>query len=252
MNVFKLGLSIWICLLAWAVPSQGQSLPDAMTQGGAAAPASGIIDSGGFFARDPIALKRISESILKLKQDCGYQIYLVVEPVLITSTAPELAAQLRQAWLPDGNGLVVVFESDSRNVGIGRDMTGIPDQQDTAARIPTHEADAMLTRALEATDVKLAPEPYLEAFVGNLTREFDRYFKLRSTPPPAERTMKIGLLVVGTLSLLGLVGIGLGCIIRHSSMTGVRSFRFPLVDRPERLGATCGASVTARRFAPKG
>ncbi len=252
MNVLKQGLSIWICLLTWVVPSRGQSLPDARTHRVLAPPAGGIIDSGGFFARDPIALKRISESILKLKRDCGYQIYLVVEPVLITTTAPERAAQLRQAWLPDGNGLVVVFESDSRNVGIGREMTGIPAQQDSAARIPTHETDAMLTRTLEATDSKLAPEPYLEALMGNLTREFERYFKLRGTPPPAERTMKIGLLVVGTLSLLGLVGIGLGSIIRHTSMSGVRSFRFPLVDRPERLGAICGASVTARRFAPKG
>ncbi len=61
--------------------------------------------------------------------------------------------------------------------------------------------------------------------------------------------MKTGMLIVGTVSLLGLGAIGVGGWVRHSKMAGARSFRFPAVDRPERLEAPCGGSVTARRFA---
>lgn len=85
--------------------------------------------------------------------------------------------------------------------------------------------------------------------MGKLAGEFDGYSKLRDTPPAA-RSMKIGLLVAGTLSLLGLGAIGVGGLVRHSYLAGARSFRFPAVDRPERLGAPCGGQVTARRFAP--
>jgi hypothetical protein len=171
----------------------------------------------------------------------------VVEPVLIAATAPEMAAELRQAWVPDGNGLVMVFESDSRQLGVGRDLTG---SAENPLRVPSHELTALLNRALEAADPKLAKEAYIENFVEQLTGELDSYFKRRATPPPADRSVKIGLLVAGTLALLGLAAIGLGGLVRHSSMAGVRSFRFPTVDRPERLGAPCGGNVTARRFAP--
>lgn len=87
-------------------------------------------------------------------------------------------------------------------------------------------------------------------FVANRAGEFDGHFKRRKTPPPAARSMKTGMLIAGTISLLGLGAIGAGGLVRHSKMAGARRFRFPPVDRPERLEAPCGGSVTARRFAP--
>ena len=213
-------------------------------------PALAIVDDSNFFIKSSGAFKRISELLRRLELDHGYKIYLVVEPVLIATTPSELAAELRQAWIPDGNGLVLVFESDSRQLGIGRDLASRPDPTGSVVRIPSHETSALLVRAAETADSKLAPEPYLEALVGSLVREYEGYFKRRATPPPAERSMKIGLLIVGILALLGLGAIAIGGLMRHSSMTTGRSFRFPVVDRPERLSAPCGASVTTRRFAP--
>jgi len=173
----------------------------------------------------------------------------VVEPALIATSAPEMAAKLRQAWVPEGDGLVMVFESDSRHLGIGRDLTR---SAENPPRVPSHELTALLNRALESADPKLATEAYVENLVEKLTGELNAYFKRRATPPPADRSVKVGLLVVGTLALLGLGAIGLSGLVRHSSMAGVRSFRFPTVDRSERLGAPCGGNVTARRFAPPG
>lgn len=247
----KHGLAIWLCWAALLLQGYGQSLPEWLSKNTAHKPPDfGILDEGRFFNRDSGALKRISDHIRKLEQDHGYKLYLVVEPVLIATTPPELAAELRQAWVPDGNGLVVVFESDSRNLGIGRDLAGQSAPPGNPARVPSHEMSALINGVLESADPKLAPEAYIERIVEKLAGDFDAYFKRRATPPPADRSMKIGLLAAGTLALLGLAAIGLGGLVRHSSMTAVRSFRFPVVDRPECLGAPCGGNVTARRFAP--
>ena len=244
-------LAVWLCWGILVLQSRGQVLPETSAPHGVQAPpVFGVLDTGGFFNRNPGALKRISEQLRKLEHDRGYMVYLVVEPVLIASSTTERAAELRQAWVPDGNGLVVVFETDTRNLAVGRDLVDKQSRFKNLARVPTYETAAILSRAMGDTDPRVAPEVYLEALMGKITAEFDAYFERRDTPPPAARSMKITLLVIGTLSLLGLGAIGLGGLMRHSRIAGVQSFRFPPVNLPERLQAPCGGSVTARRFAP--
>ncbi len=245
MRQLKHRLAVWLCWSVLISLTCGQALPEQ----GQKVPQFGIQDDHGFFNRDSGAFKRISDQLGKLARDHGYKIYLVVEPVLIASSPAEIAADLRRTWLPESNGLVVVFESDTRRLEIGRDLLGTPVETENSNRVPSHETSAILSHAMEAVDPKLAPEAYVEGLMAKLVEGFDAYFTRRTTPPPAERSVKIGLLIAGTLALLGLAAIGLGGFVKHSSMAPVSSFRFPLVDRPERLGAPCGSSVTARRFA---
>lgn len=212
-------------------------------------PASGIIDESRILSRDPERLKRISETIQKLAADHGYKLYVVAEPVLIGTTAQEQANELRRIWLPNGDGVVIVFEADSRTLGIGQDMVGNPDQSENFHRVPSYETTAIISRALSEVDGKLDAENYLESAVAMLAGEFKAYFIRRSEPPPKERSVRIVLVVVGAIALLCLGLIAMGALVRHSSMAKVPSYRFPVVDRPERLGAPCGGSVTARRFA---
>lgn len=251
MNGLKHGWKLLLCAAACLLPVCAQELPESLVSG-QAPPAFGVLDPGGFFNRNAGALKRISDRIRQLEKEHGYLIYVVVEPVLIATNPSERAAELRQSWLPEGNGLVLVFESDSRNLGVGRDVVGEPVAGGNSARLPSFETAAILGRAMDSTDRDLAPDVYLETLVGKLADEFDAYFKRRDTPPPAARSMKIGMLVAGTLALLGLGAIGVGGLMRHSSMAAVRIFRFPVVDRPERLGAPCGGNVTSRRFVKPG
>jgi hypothetical protein len=238
-----------IAALIWAalVPSaRGESLPDSL----AVPPESGVRDAGGFFKRDAGAMERISGKFRQLEKNHGYRIYLVVEPVLIATTAAELAAQLQHAWLPAGNGLVVVFEADSRSLAFGRDVGGNPDPSAAGILVPTHETDAMLKQVVAATDKSLAPETYIETLTGNLVREFNGYFERLAAPPPPGRSLRFALLTTGGVALLALCAIAVGALTRLKSVAGIRSFRFPTVDRPERLGAPCGGSVTTRSFRP--
>jgi hypothetical protein len=212
-------------------------------------PQSGIRDEGGFFSKDPDSRRRIEERIRKLGDEHDFHIYLVVEPLLITGNAPELAAQLQQSWLPKGNGLVVFFESDNRKVGFGQDPGSVPDDKSVAGRVPTHETESLLLRATAAAESKLEAGPYLEALMDSITQEFNGYFERRAAPLPPGRSLRLGLLTVGGLALLALAVVAVGALVRLPAMAGVRTFRFPVVDRPERLGAPCGGgNVTVRKF----
>jgi len=250
----KRWLAISLGLGFLALSANAQSIATQISEEtAAAAPDTGIVDESKIISRESEAYKNIITRLRELREKRGFKIYLVVEPVLIATTPPDLAARLRDKWLPEGDGLVIVFESDSRNLGISQDLIGHPDQADRADSVPAFETSAAISRTTAAIDSKLSPEPFLESLVTKLTTEFEVYFKSREAPPAKGRGLRLGLLIVGAVALLGLVGIALGGLIRHSSMTVAQRFRFPLVDRPERLGAPCGGSVTSRRFsAPVG
>jgi hypothetical protein len=241
-------MAAWMIWGALVTCGLGQALPEWLTRDGAPKPPDfGVRDANGFFNRDSGAMRRISEHLRKLEAEHGYRIYLMVEPVLIASTAPDLADYLQQAWLPKGNGLVVVFEADSRSLGLGRDFTGNEDPA-AANRVPTHETVALLQNATSATDPNLAPEAYIEALIVNLVKEFSSYFERRTAPPPRGRSLRFALLTIGGLALLALGAIAVGALTRLQSMTGTRGFRFPQAKVPERLGAPCGGQVSARSF----
>ncbi len=245
----KQWLAFPLLTVAMILMARGQSLPEWLEKNpGGKAPASGILDENRILGRDPDRVKRISETIQKLAADHAYQIFVVIEPVLIGTTAQEQATELRRNWLPDGDGIVIVFEADSRTLGIGQDLVGNPESLEHHSRVPSYETTAIINRALGSVDGKLDAENYLEAAVTKLAGEFDAYFIRRTEPPPKERSVRIVLVVVGGLALVCLCLIGAGALVRYSSMARVRNFRFPVVDRPERLGAPCGGSVTARRF----
>ena len=231
---------IWLALLPCA-------LADTLPEKFMVPPAPGVMDSGGLFNKESGVQERISVQLGQLRKDHGYRIYLIVEPVLMSGNAVDLAALLQQEWLPDGNGLVVVFESDNRNLGFGRDPGGNPDLP-AGTLVPTHEAVVLLQQAVAATDVELAPGAYAEALTGHLVKGFNSYFMRRAAPPPRERSLRFTLLTVGGFALLALVAISVGALTRLKSVAGVRTLRFPEVDRPERLGAPCGARVTSRSF----
>jgi hypothetical protein len=231
----------------------GQELPEWLAgTSNARPPDFGVRDESGFFNRNSGAMKRISDQLRQLEADHGFRIYLLVEPVLIASSAPELAARLQEVWVPDGNGLVVVYEADNRSLGFGRDMDDRIGPDPPPAAVPTHETAAILMRARDATEANLAPEVYMETMMGNLVREFDGYFERRRAPAPAGRSLRLALLTVGGLTLLALAAIGVGALVRLPSMNAAKTFRFPVVDRPERLGAPFGGGcVITRRFREK-
>ncbi len=217
------------------------------------APSSGIYDPDGYFKSDPESQKRISERLQKLSRERGYQIYLVVQPTFIGATVAERAAELRQAWSPDGNGLVIYYEVDSRNLGIDRDLSGgSGSANNTAAGVPSYQTTAILKGVMDSISSISKPQAgqnaVLEAITTRLVDGFEAYFASRAVKPSGGRNLRIGLLVLGVLAVFALAAMLLVSVMRHGASAPIQRYRFPVVDRPERLGAADGSAVTTHRF----
>lgn len=214
-------------------------------------PPFGVRDENGVFSRDPDALRRISDAVRKLKEERGFQIYIVVEPVLIGVHAQEWAAQLHEKWLPEGNGLVVIYERDSRQVGVSRNM--LENWESDALQVPPYETVAILSRVMGSMDVTLDSTAFLESMITKLVAEFEGFFTRLEAPAVGGRSLRMGLLIAGLVCLTGLAGLGLALVMRGGGKDEEKVMRFPAVDVPERLGAPYGGgSVIARRFREPG
>lgn len=247
MSRMNLRVFSWICWL-FLLTASGQARSDetAATDQVVPPPASQVLDPSGVLDTAAGTFDRISRKLLKLNSNHGFQVHLIVERVIIAETPTELAQRLKKAWLPGADGMVIVFEADTRTVGAGRllerDKQG-PEQ------VPSFVSSDLLNRAMLSIDPQLAHPEFLDVFTDNLVREFETYFQLRATPTPPERNFKVELVIIGTLALMGLIAIGARALIAHTSMADVQTYEFPDVDAVERLGAPSGAAVTARRFA---
>jgi uncharacterized membrane protein YgcG len=244
MNPLRQGMAAW-CL---AAALTGCCCAETTWADATKPPADRVSDLNGFFRSDHGAIRRITEKIRDLETTHGFRIYVVAEPVLINDTAPGLAARLQQAWLPEGNGLVVVYEGESRSLGIGRNITSMPEPPIRAGHLPTHETDAVVREAVAATDPQLPKDEFLEALAGNLVSGFNALFERREAPPQRARSLRTGLLILGLLALLSLTAIAVGALTRLKSISPDPPRYFPQVDRTERLGAPCGGQVVGRSF----
>lgn len=244
-------LAITLVLAATLFYCHGQTLPDWLAKHPSGTPPRlGILDDARFLSRDPQVIDHINSEIVKLYEDHGFRIHLVILSTLIGTTPQDQADQLWKIWLPQGNGLVIVFESDTRTFGFGQGKDDNPLNGRNSQQTPAFEINAILNRSLGSADPKLPTEDYLKTVVGDIVGGMDGYFESRRKPPSSQRSVRTALLFIGGIALLGLGAIGAGGLVRYSRLTRGLSFRFPPADVPERLGAPCGASVTSRRFAP--
>ncbi len=252
-------LACWSAVILLTSLAQAQSLSGLVAEPAAPkieelsaipqAPESGVQDTDGFFNRDQAAITRISEKFNQLEADHGFRIYLSVQLAIIGSTLGEISSQLQQAWIPDNNGMVIVFEANSKSLGISMNPSGPGNFEKSSELLPTHASSAAIRNAIAATDPDLKPAAYIESFLSALVKECNLYFEKRDQPQPPGRTLKIWMIGIGVLLLLGLLAIAIGWLVRHAERKWERkTLRFPQLDTPERFGAPCGARVTARQF----
>ncbi len=249
LRFLTIAFSVWALSALTILAAPAPAPPNWRTDAPPPPPENGIRDQSNYFQRHADQKRRILENIHQLRQQHGFQLYLIIEPVFIATSPSRLAAELQKSWNPDNNGIVIVFEADSRKIGFGRPIDVDPSVEPHQGQIPTHEADALLARATHATDRSLAPELSIEALIDNITGELNQYFSQRDAPPPPARSMRLMLLTIAALCLVGLATIAVVVLSRIPSMTKQTIHRFPEVDRPERLGAPCGGgNVTVRSY----
>lgn len=235
-----------ICMLGtlWAGWVSAQRLPDSDIP---PVPPTGVLDRLEVLGNNPSLRRQLIELIQGLERDHGFRLLLVVERSLIGTNASDFAAQLQQEWIPEGGGLVVVFESDTMNLGFGRGLEGTEGMIEDEAGIPSFGLVDIVSEALHASQDIEAREVFLEKFITELCGNLDDYFERKKMPVDGSRSLRLALVTIGALSLLALCGMGLGWLMgkadRKQSMVRI----FPPVDVPERLGAPYGGGGEASK-----
>lgn len=227
----------------------GQSLPrEELT----APPPTGLLDTDGVLGVNSDAQRRVEELIDKLWRERGYRLFLVLERSLISSNAIDHAAQLQEDWLPEGGGLVVVHETDTRGLGFGRDLDPGEGMRADETGVPAYELVRIITKALEEAEkiegAEERTEIYVESLVTAICREIEAYFSRKEAPVDSGRSLRLALVTVGALSLLALCGMGLGWLMGKADNRQSDTRVFPDIDAPERLGAPYGGGGSSGYF----
>ena len=205
-------------------------------------PPTGLSDKDGLLSASPGAERRITKMLQDLERDHGYRMMVILKNALISTNASDLASQLQEEWLPEGGGLVIVFEGDTRKMGFGRELGPEEGMEKNRVGVPAFSLVEIISDALRKTDEELATVAYLEELVTEITIGLTAWFKLREAPVDSGRSLRLALVTIGALSLLALCGMGVGWLMGRAEKKQSSVRVFPEIELPERLGAPYGGS----------
>ena len=240
MNRFALSFVLCLLLAGFA---PAQRLPDADIP---PPPPTGLSDKDGLLAQNPETARRITKMLQDLERNHGYRMFVILENALISTTASDLASQLQEEWLPDGGGLVFVFESDTRNMGFGRELGPKEGMERDRIGVPAFSLVEIISKALQKVGEDESTGTYVEKLVTEISAGLTAWFKLREAPVNSGRSLRLALVTIGALSFLALCGMAVGWLMGKAEKKQSGTRVFPGTDLPERLGASygggCGAS----------
>ncbi|BCU76084.1 TPM domain-containing protein [Luteolibacter sp. LG18] len=216
-------------------------------------PAFNVQDNAGLYTRNPEGLRVISDRLRGLEQQHGFHLYVVTESVVMGATPVDLAARLQQAWLPEGDGVVLVYEVDTRAFGMGRPYdSGNVTKPGNGARIPSFVAAGVVERVRSqlASDQQrtLDSQALLDHLTGLLVNEFGGYLEASRGSAIDAPTARIFWIGAGAAVVLGGLGWWIARRARRAEVERRRTYRFPPVPDQQRLGAPFGAMVSSRPF----
>jgi len=242
VNRFLLACFFWTLVAGW---SHGQRLPDGELP---AMPVNGLSDEDGVLGKNSSAQRRVTDLLQTLRRDHGYRMYVILKRSLISSDPTELSSQLQQEWLPEGGGLVVVFESDTRKMGFGRGLKPGEGMEADSPGVPAYGLVEIISNALLNTPPDDPVEVYVERLVSEIVAGLNGYFVKKEAPVAGGRSLRLALVTIGSLSLLALGGMGVGWMLGKADKKQSETRVFPGMDTPERLGAPYGGGCGATGF----
>lgn len=256
-RVLVVGMVLWCGFLAGRLPGQalgeedsGLALPPP--------PPSRVLDDAGLFLRAPERLEKISRRLSELHRDRGWSVYLAVYSGLLGMKPEEQASALHAAWNGGSSeGLVIVYESDTRLVAFGRplDVPAAGDGGQLAKRsgLAAFELAAALSGAMDAALSKTLPVDQVEGLVFGVADQLDAALARKTAPERSLDRLRFALIVVGGISVISLLALIGARFAGRSERHRRRIHRFPEVAVGTRLGAPFGGGrVIARRFRGNG
>ncbi len=245
--------ALLLLLVCWFLPvctgaAQGMPVPPEAAGQAQAGPVDGVEDNAGLFRRRPDSMARIEEKIRGLSDAHNFHLYLVVEPVIVGGDVNSRASLLQRRWNPDGKGLVLVYETDSRLLGYGARYDGGAVAGGMDGEIPTFVMTEILAKAGADVDATAPPEAFLENVVNSLATDLDAYFASEGQAA-RRRNVRLGLIIAGGTAGMGLLVLGVAWWLNRAERGGKRCYLMPDTGAVERLGAPYGGGgISSRRF----
>lgn len=205
-----------------------------------------VMDRANLLSRKQGLSNSVSNRLLELRQELGFSLYLVIQSGLESESPLTTASALQKPWVPDGKGIVVVYETDSKRVGFGRPFLTDPDLTE---KIASFDTVSVITDAVHGIDRTLPDEQIVVQLTELLCNGFRERILQAEAPPPAGRSLRLWLFITGVASALALGTLVVAWFVRRGNDSRTRRYRFTEIDRPERLGAPFGGgAVVSRRF----
>ena len=203
-------------------------------------PPSGLSDESNALGRNSTVQRQIIDELKSLEATCNYKLYVVVERSLIGTTPNVFASGLQQKWLPDGDGLVIIVETDTGSIGFGRKLDSGEGIVNGTENIPDYTLLRIMTESLRASEGIDVKEVYILKLVTEISERIKGYYIEKQSPEAGGRSLRLALATIGLLSLLALGGMLVGWMLGKNGKKEGRTLKFPKTDLPERLGAPYG------------
>lgn len=220
------------------------------------APDDGILDQARMFARSPERHAAVAESLAGLEEKHGFRLYYALFDSLYGRSLEERAHVLRDAWLGDRPGMVLVLETDSRAFQIGRAEPGSRETEG-GERIPVPGESELplieLTGLIRGLEGPLRDTADREAFAEKLgigmAEGVAMILRERAAAPEGSTRPKMIALAVGLIAATGLIALLVVAGLKRAESKAMERYVFPKIGVGIRLGAPFGGGkVISRSF----
>jgi hypothetical protein len=217
------------------------------------APETGLWDRQGLFDNNDAAKQRVIEALSGLRAEYGYRLFVVIEGTIIGSKSDKFADDIQKKWLPEGGGMVLLYESDKRRIQYGLSPDMADEITEGRTLVSSHDIIQIFSKAFEACKEIRDNQIFIERFILELCTNFEEAIYKKDQQPENEgRALRLALIVMGAVAILALMGLILGMLIGRAGGKRRRVKSFPEVDVVERLGAPYGAALASLRFRKDG
>lgn len=220
------------------------------------APEDRILDESRVLSRDPGRKQAIAAALAALETKHGFRMYFVLYDSLYGRDVAERARLLRQAWLGEQPGMVLLLETDSRTFRIDRP----PARQrevEPGTRLDIPEATdlssmdiAEVLRKLEGSRMTARDgAEFAERLGVGVATGVSSVFDERAARPEGSTKGRMALLATGVIAMAGLVALLVVAGLKRAEARSLERYVFPKVTVGTRLGAPYGGGkVSSRSF----
>lgn len=218
-------------------------------------PANRVLDQARLFAVEPERRQAMEAKLAEFSERTGYQVEVAFFDNLIGVDLPEQSEQLKDEWLGDSPGLVLVVVTDSGQWRIGWAST--PDVVTEGGAVPVLDEHDVAPQTRVELISTLRSLPRMETgSLDGAERLVDALLAaLEPSFTPDERTsgqrLRVWVLGIGALAGMVLLALMAVTLSRRGDAKRRDQWIFPDVPVGQRLGAAAGGGkISSRTFSP--